>query len=214
MFNAEFELTNRCNTRCIHCPHEAMTRPSGWLDWRTYEIVVDKIREHVRGERFSLSFSGMGEPLLHPEIHRFIKHVSAYAHTSFATNGAPLTERNVSRLIEAGLDQIYLSFNGHTPELFAQMMGGLSFDRVLDNLRNTVRLAEGNRLAVWANISVTKANREHLTAITKLLTDEGISGICYSMGHARGGNLRDPEVFDTPTLPPDVTHCDVLRHTL
>lgn len=214
MFNAEFELTNRCNTRCLHCPHEMMSRPSGRLDWNTYEIVTQKIRNHVKGERFSLSFSGMGEPMLHPDIYRFIKHVSADAITSFATNGIALNERNIGGLIEAGLDQLYFSFNADEPELFARMMGGLSFERVLANLRKTISSAEGTRLKVWANVSVTKANRDHLTAITELLKDEGITGLCYSMGHTRGGTLRDPAVFDTPPIPNDVTHCDVLSNTL
>jgi hypothetical protein len=214
MFHAEFELTNRCNTRCLHCPHETMTRPSGRLDWDTYQIIIGKIRHHVAGGRFSLSFSGMGEPLLHPDIDRFIKHVSADAFTSFSSNGAALTERNVAKLIEAGLDQIYLSFNGDDPELFAKMMGGLSFDRVLANLRTAISLGRGTQLAVWANISVTKANRDHLTSITQLLKDEGIAGISYSMAHTRGGSLRDPAVFDTPPLPQDVTHCEVLSNTL
>ena len=34
------------------------------------------------------------------------------------------------------------------------------------------------------------------------------------MCHARGGNLRDPEVFDTPPIPEEVDHCDVIRGTL
>ena len=57
----------------------------------------------------------MGEPLLHPQIFRFVRHVSAEAVTSFATNGAALTEANVAGLIEAGLDSIYFSFNGDEP---------------------------------------------------------------------------------------------------
>jgi len=34
------------------------------------------------------------------------------------------------------------------------------------------------------------------------------------MGHSRGGNLLDPAVIDTPALPSEVTHCEVIRNTL
>jgi hypothetical protein len=214
MFIAEFELTNRCNTRCLHCPHEVMSRPSGRLTWDTFKTITDKIRAHVKGERFALQLSGMGEPLLHPEIDRFIKHVSADAITSFSTNGLALTQRNVERLINAGLDRIYFSFNGDEPELFSRMMGGISFERVLANLRGAIKATETSRLEVWANLTVAKTNRDHLTSITRLLEDEGIAGVCYSMAHTRGGSLRDPSVFDTPPIPADVTHCEVLRSTL
>lgn len=29
MFHAEIEATNHCNTRCLHCPHETMSRERG-----------------------------------------------------------------------------------------------------------------------------------------------------------------------------------------
>ena len=142
MFHAEIEATNHCNTRCLHCPHEVMTRERGRMEWATFATIVHQIRTHVRGERFSLSFSGMGEPLLHPLLPRFIAHVSRDAFTGFACNGAALTERNVQELQAAGLDVIYLSFNGNEPEIFERMMGGIKFDRVLANLRRAVALAQ------------------------------------------------------------------------
>ena len=213
-FHAEFELTNHCDTRCLHCPHETMSRPKGRLDWETYVTVTKKIRDHFPGQRFSLSFSGMGEPLLHPLIFRFIRHGSQESTTSFASNGAALTEKNTAQLIEAGLDRIYFSFNGDEPELYEKMMGGLSFHRVLENLRRAIDLAEGTRLRIAANISVTKANRHRLTAIKDLLTSEGIKDFSYAMAHTRGGNLNDPTVFDTPPIPEEVTHCEVIKNTL
>lgn len=214
MFHAEFELTNHCNTRCLHCPHEVMSRPRGRLERKTYETVTEKIRKHFPDQRLSYSFSGMGEPLLHPQIFQFVRHVSDHAFTSFASNGSALTERNVAGLIEAGLDLIYFSFNGDEPALFEKMMGGLSFDHVLKNLRRAVAMSQGTRLRISANISVTKANRDRLTPIKQLLSAEGITDFSYAMAHTRGGNMRDPEVFDTPPLPQEVTHCEVLKNTL
>jgi sulfatase maturation enzyme AslB (radical SAM superfamily) len=214
MFHVEFEATNHCNTRCLQCPHEVMSRPRGRLEWSTYETVIRKIRGHLKGERFSVSFSGMGEPLLHPLIFRFIAHVSGDAFTSFASNGAALTEANMARLIEAGLDVVYLSFNGADAEVYERMMGGLPMERTLGNLRRAVALANGTRLRINANVSVTKANRDQLTAIRQRLNDEGIVDITYSMCHTRGGSLQDPAVVDTPPIPAEITHCDVLANTL
>ncbi len=214
MFHAEIEATNHCNTRCLHCPHETMSRERGRMTWETFEIIVRKIRGHVRGERFSLSFSGMGEPLLHPLLPRFVAHVSAEAFTGFACNGAALTEPNVHALQAAGLDVIYLSFNGDEPELYERMMGGIKFDRVLGHLRRAVALARGTRLQINANVSVTRANRHRLTQVQRLLHDEGVTQITFSMCHSRGGNLRDREVIDTPPMPDDSGHCEVIKHTL
>jgi hypothetical protein len=93
MFHAEVEATSLCNTRCLHCPHEAISRPGGKMTWETYTVIVEKIRAYVKGQPYSLSYSGMGEPMLNPLIYRFVKHVSDEATTAFSSNGAVLTER-------------------------------------------------------------------------------------------------------------------------
>ena len=38
--------------------------------------------------------------------------------------------------------------------------------------------------------------------------------LSYAMAHTRGGNLRDPDVVDTPALSSTVTHCEVVRGTM
>lgn len=214
MFHTELEATNLCTTRCLHCPHESISRPTGRMTWETYEAVIRSIRLHTRGERFSVSFSGMGEPTLNPLIFRFIRHISAEATTSFATNGAALSEPTLEGLMEAGLDTLYLSFNGDTPEGYARMMGGLPLDKALANLRRAVALCKGTRLNLRANVSITKANRDRVDAIGALLAAEGIGDITYSLCHNRGGNLTDPAVCDTPAM--DIEHwaCDVMANTL
>ena len=214
MFHAEIEATNHCNTRCLHCPHETMSRPRGRMEWTTFETIVAKIRAHVNGERFSLSFSGMGEPLLHPQLERFIRHVSADAFTGFACNGLALTEANARQLRDAGLGMIYLSFNGDEAGVYEKMMGGISFDRVLGNLRKALAVAAGSSLKIRANVSVTRANQDRTSRIRSLLVREGVSEITFSMCHNRGGNLRDPSVCDTPPTPAAQQHCAVIAHTL
>lgn len=214
MFRAEIEATNHCNTRCLHCPHEAITRPKGRMTWETFSTLIERIRAHTRGERYQLSFSGMGEPLLNPELFRFIRHVSAEAETSFASNGAILTEENVARLMDSGLDAVYLSFNGDEPELYRQMMGGLRLDRVWANAQRAVELARNSRLQIRANIVATKVNRHRLTEIRERLETAGIGPVTVSLCHSRGGNLRDSAVCDTPPMGDTDWPCDVMANTL
>jgi hypothetical protein len=214
MFHAEIEATSRCTTRCLHCPHEALGRPAGRMSWECYVAVVEQIRAHVRGERFSLSFSGMGEATLNPLIFDFIRHVSADAKTSFATSGAALTEGNIGRLIDAGLDTIYVSFNGDEPEVFARMSGGLSFTKTLADLRRAIARTRGTRLSIAANVSITKANRDRVTRLKHLLETEGVPTISFSLCHSRGGNLQDTSVCDTPPMGVERWACDVMQNTL
>lgn len=38
----EIEATNLCNTRCLHCPHEAISRPSGRMAWEVFQRLADQ----------------------------------------------------------------------------------------------------------------------------------------------------------------------------
>jgi MoaA/NifB/PqqE/SkfB family radical SAM enzyme len=214
MFHAEIEATSLCNTRCLHCPHETISRPGGKMNWETYVTVIDKIRAHVKGEPYSVSYSGMGEPMLNPLIYKFIKHVSHEAKTAFSSNGAVLTEQNVLKLIDAGMDTIYVSFNGDEPELYEKMMGGLNYDKALANVRRAVQLAKGTQLKVRANVSITKANQDRLSQIHELLDKEEVGPVSFSLCHSRGGNLTDTDVCDTPPLGVENWACDVMKSTL
>jgi radical SAM protein with 4Fe4S-binding SPASM domain len=214
MFHAEVEATSLCNTRCLHCPHEAISRPGGKMTWETYTVIVDKIRAYVKGQPYSLSYSGMGEPMLNPLIYRFVKHVSGEAKTAFSSNGAVLTESNVLKLIDAGLDTIYLSFNGDEKEVYEKMMGGLNYDKILANVRRAVQLARGTQLKIRANVSITKETQDRVSRMDEFLQNEEVGPVSFSLCHDRGGNLNDKAVCDTPALGVENWPCDVMRNTL
>ncbi len=214
MLHFEIEATSNCNIRCLHCPHELISRPSGRMTWATFTTVVDKIRAHLRGEKFSVSFSGMGEPMLNPQIYAFIKHISNDALTAFSSNGSVLTEANVRKLIESGLDTVYVSFNADQPELFAKMTGGLLFDKILGNVKTALETARGSTLKILANISITKANEDRVASTRTLLEGLGIAPVTTSLCHSRGGFLQDETVCDTPPLQTQNWSCDVLKGTL
>lgn len=213
MLHLEIEATNKCNTRCLHCPHESITRPLGKMTWETYRTIMDKVFA-FEGD-VSVEYAGMGEPLLNPLVYRFIAYISDKAWTSLTTNAAALTPRNVQRLIEAGLDRLTISFNGIDKASYELMMGGLDFARAENHLRTAVEMARGQRTEVASNISVTKQLQAQLPTIRDYLTRAGVRTIFFSKCHNRGGNLNDPAICDTP-LPPEWarTRCDIFAGTL
>jgi hypothetical protein len=63
-------------------------------------------------------------------------------------------------------------------------------------------------------VSITKANQDRLSRIAKVLEEEGVSPVTYSLCHSRGGNLSDKAVCDTPPMPVERWSCDVMKNTL
>ena len=210
--HVEIEATNICNTRCLHCPHEALSRPYGKMEWDTYRTVMDKVM--VKTAHFSVEYAGMGEPLLNPQIYRFIEYVSGKGRTSITTNASALTEANAQKLIDAGLSGMTISFNGSDKTLYELMMGGLNFERAQKNLQQAIQMSRGTRTQVAANVSVTRQTQTRLKEIRGFLEEAGIDNIFFSKCHSRGGFLKDDFTCTTPIPPRDKYRCDIFENTL
>jgi MoaA/NifB/PqqE/SkfB family radical SAM enzyme len=205
----EIEATNLCNTRCLHCPREALTRPKGKMDLQTYKTIIDKAV--ASSKTFCVVYAGLGEPLLNPLVYDFITYVDRRGRTSMVTNGSALTPKNVQRLIDSGIDQITMSFNGVEKEPYELMMGGLNFERARANLENAVRMTRDTQTIMAVNVSVTRQTRGNLAAIKQYLDGVGVQEIYFSMCHSRCGMLKDESVCDTPLPPSDKLRCDMFK---
>ncbi len=210
--HVEIEATNICNTRCLHCPHESISRPSGKMDGKTFQAIFSKITASV--EDFSIEFSGMGEPLLNPLIYDFIKTVSKKGDASLTTNGAALTPRNIQRLIDAGLKQLTVSFNGTNKAVYELMMGGLNFEQAQENLKLAVEMTGDSGTEVGANVIVTKQTQEFIGEIIDFLKKAGINRIYLAKCHNRGGHLKGDFVCSTPAPISDIQRCDIFTGTM
>ena len=210
--HVEIEATNICNTRCLHCPHEAISRPTGKMDWKTFQTIFKKITDNAA--EFSIEFSGMGEPLLNPLIYDFIKCVSKKGIASLTTNAAALTPKNTQSLIDAGLKQLAVSFNGADKNVYELMMGGLNFEQAEKNIKLAVEMSEGTGTEVGANVIVTKQTQEHLEKIIDYLKETGINKIYLAKCHNRGGFLKGDLVCSTPAPTFDIHRCDIFFSTM
>jgi len=113
-------LTNRCNLSCWYCFFYAKKGES------IYEPSLGHIREmlrHMKNQKpvgaNAIQFTG-GEPSLRDDIIEIIKiaREEGYDHIQFNTNGIDFS-RNfdlVKNLKEAGVNVVYMSFDGVTPE--------------------------------------------------------------------------------------------------
>jgi MoaA/NifB/PqqE/SkfB family radical SAM enzyme len=210
--HVEIEPTNNCNTRCFHCPHETITRPKGLMEWETYVLVADQVRAY--SDDFSIEYAGMGDPLLNPRFYDFVKYISPHGFTSATTNATALTQKNMEKVLDAGLGRLTISFNGTDPELYELMMGGLSFRRAEDHLKMALEMSKGSRTQVGANVSVTRQTQDHLVQIRQYLEDAGVTDIFFSKCHHRGGFLKGDLVCRTPPPPSDDFRCDIFTKTV
>jgi MoaA/NifB/PqqE/SkfB family radical SAM enzyme len=104
------EPTNVCNFRCEHCFNPIMTRPKGFMALNDFEkYVINQNLSHLS----RVSFTGWGEPLLHPDIIRMINYAEEKGvRTTMPTNASLLTKDNIERILNSRLDEIRFSIDG------------------------------------------------------------------------------------------------------
>lgn len=121
------DVTNRCNLRCPVCFANAAA--AGYL----YEPSQDEIRQMLRNLRNlkphpcpAIQFAG-GEPTVRKDIVDLVKMAKeeGFTHVQMATNGLRLAKREnlAKELKAAGLNTVYLAFDGVTPEPYINNRG-------------------------------------------------------------------------------------------
>ncbi|MBT8062725.1 MAG: radical SAM protein [Gammaproteobacteria bacterium] len=163
-----FELTYACNLACEFCYNDlSLTgRPLKLTD---YQRLIDELAEMGA---LNITLSG-GEPMIHPDFYA----IGSYAKqkrfgVTVKTNGVPLTERNIKRLItEVDPAKIESSLHGacaQTHDRLTQVSG--SFDRLVHNIGLAVKAG----LKVTLNCPLTCYNESEVDAMYALADDLGV----------------------------------------
>ena len=92
----------------------------------------------------SVYFGGIGEPLFHPKTVDWIRQVKQLGvKVELITNGTILTEKKSRQLIDAGLDVLWVSLDGATPETYADIRLGAELPTILNNLERFIKMRKG-----------------------------------------------------------------------
>lgn len=133
------EPTVACNLDCITCFRHGWDEVNGRMSEATFEAILAGLQTF--DPMPSVYFGGIGEPLFHPRTLDWVARVKSLGvKVELITNGTILTEKASRRLIEAGLDILWVSLDGATPEAYADVRLGAELPHVLDNLRRFNRL--------------------------------------------------------------------------
>ncbi len=133
-----------CNLRCAMCVHKEMTRPKGYMSWENYKKIVDEIAEEDPTVRVWMVF--FGEALIlrrrKPTIFDKIRYAKdkGLKDVVLNSNGNLLDEYSARRLIECGLDAIYVGIDANSAETYAKIRVGGDFERVVHNVKTLIRL--------------------------------------------------------------------------
>lgn len=130
------ELTNDCNLRCAKCPTYETNRKRGNFSSEVFEKLLADIKNAPRGKTI-LTFTGAGEPSLHPEIINYVKRAKLekkIIEVKLITNALDLTPQLIDGLISAKIDSINVSLDTVDPKNYLKINRVDGLERVLKNI--------------------------------------------------------------------------------
>lgn len=119
---------------------------------------------------------GFGEPTAHPDIIRMVSALkSGGARVELVSNGTLLNEKMADGLLGAGLDRLWISFDGVNGPAFERVRQGARFKEVVENIK---RLR--GKLELGIAFVVTRSNFPDLGNLGRLAKKTGAAFVSVS----------------------------------
>ena len=137
-----YEVTDHCNAECIMCPRDIhkLGREHGIMSFDSYKRSLDEVIELGCQQ---IVLTGFGEPLVDKQLEKKVEYAKGRGlRTYIISNGSLLTKKRATNLIQAGLDELRISFYGMRKETYETVMVGLKFDVTMKNLLGFLELRE------------------------------------------------------------------------
>ena len=136
------EPTVACNLSCVTCFRNCWDQANGRMSDKTFEAILSGLK--ALDPVPSVYFGGIGEPLFHPKTVEWVARVKELGvKVELITNGTTLTEKKTRQLVDAGLDMLWVSLDGATPETYADIRLGAELPQVIANLRRLAKMRKG-----------------------------------------------------------------------
>jgi pyruvate-formate lyase-activating enzyme len=193
----EVETVNACNARCTFCTiNDWDKRGDVIMKMEMFEKFVVEVSKHKDWVK-QVCLNRDGEPTLDKHLPERVKMLkdAGIKKVTFATNGQKLTQDFCEKLLEAGLDDIMISIDGTTKEVFENIRIRLDFETVKKNTLDLVDLRNkmGHKLNIRVRMVIIPENQHQVAEFmsfwkSKLSNTDDV----YAMNaHSWGNQLRE-----------------------
>ena len=191
-----WEITRRCNLKCVHCRSSSGLEAKGHPDFSLVEArrVLDDIASYAKPV---VVLSG-GEPLLRPDVFDIAQYGAGLGlRMCLATNGTLVTQEICAKIKAAGIKMVSLSLDGASAEVhdnFRNQPGAFA------GTLNAAKLFKENGISFLINSSFTKRNQEEIPKIYHLAKELGATAWYMFMIVPTG---RGEDIMDELIAPED-----------
>lgn len=192
--SVDVELTNCCAENCAMCPRGGLQRPQGYMS----EAVFSRVLEVLEQFRSRVTFSGFGNPTLHPLWADCVTKVRAAGlPAGLVLHPSALSPEVLRLLAEHPPSHLEISFPSIDPALFSRLCPQADFNEAI---RRIVQLRRAEIAPMVCVGLQTADSAQSAKQYRNYWKPHGIRTRFFSC-HSRGGNLRDRSLVKAgPTL--------------
>ncbi len=171
---ARWDISPNCNLDCLHCCAEGLfdrRRP----DYIEFESAIELLNKLWQNNITHLNILGK-EPFLYPHINTILQYACKQGfQVDITTNGTMIKDSDIPFLVNLGLQSIYFSLDGSSPQVNDTIRGDGVFHKTLVTMRKFLSEKERQRSSIQINVN---------TVLTKLnvLDVHNIIDLCSSIG--------------------------------
>ncbi len=146
----QIETVTGCDAKCPFCPQRKINRQPAVMPDRIWKKIIDD----TRGLGITYRPFLQNEALMDKRLSEIIGYIrqDPTSRVEINTNGHQLDEERAGRLIEAGIDVIRFSIDAFSEKTYAKCRIGLDYRRVVDNIKNFIRIASRDHRHVTVEV--------------------------------------------------------------
>lgn len=176
----QVEATTKCNLKCRTCRRTNEVNQD--ISLGLFKSIVNEFKNSTFIPR-RLDLTGLGEPLFHPDVAEMVSYAKRFGFRVSLTSNLTVWNRNSpGKLIESGLDYLYVSFDGASKDTFESIRVGSNFERVVDNIRQVVRAKKNMKSRspkILFESTISEYNTAEVPQIVKLAESLGVDGVYF-----------------------------------
>lgn len=135
-FKVEVEHTTCCNKKCIMCEHSYWSERQERLSFEKYKSILDQFPR----ARWA-NVTGEGTGFLNPDFLKIIEYLrSRDISVNFVDEFDFLDEQKARKLVELGVNCIWISMDGARKETYEKIKVGCNFEKALSNIKALLRI--------------------------------------------------------------------------
>lgn len=174
-YRVDLEPTARCFLKCKYCQVPFWDRKNiPDMNFETFKQIVDKLPYML-----DLKLQGQGEPLLNKDYFKMIDYaVKNNILVRFYTNGVLLNRQNCENLVNLGVYEIRLSFDGATAETVEKLREGVRYQDLIDNVKCLLEVRGKKELPLinfW--MLASRENFHEIPQLIRLASELGVDGV-------------------------------------